>query len=112
MAACSWRSRHRARGRPGGVRVRQHGLERDGRDVRGAPPLQHPLEHAGAKVRHDEHLPGSGAAGGIGRARQHAGQRADRLTEIGRIDRLHADAEPQAHDLHSAELSGVDLIGE
>ncbi|MFR1189734.1 MAG: hypothetical protein ACLSDI_04400 [Oscillospiraceae bacterium] len=43
---------------------------------------------------------------------QHAGQRADRLAEIGRIDRLHPDAEPQAHDLHFAELLGGKLIGE
>ena len=27
-------------------------------------------------------------------------------------DRLHPDAEPQTHDLHLAELSGLDLIGE
>ena len=69
-----------ARGRrPGGVRVRQHGLERDGRDVRGAPSRQHSLEQAGAKVRHDEHLPRERGGGGVRRARQHAGQRAERL---------------------------------
>ena len=80
--------------------------------MRGAKALQHPLEHAGAEVRHDEHLPRERGGGDIGCARQHTGQRADWLAEIGRVDRLHADAEPQAHDLHSAELSGVDLIGE
>ena len=80
--------------------------------MRGAPPLQHPLEQAGAEVRHDEHLPRERGGGDIGCARQHTGQRADRLAEIGRIDRLHADAEPQAHNLHFAELLGGNLIGE
>ena len=80
--------------------------------MRGAKALQHPLEHAGAKVRHDEHLPRERGGGGGSITRQHTGQRADRLAEIGRVDRLHADAEPQAHDLHSAELSGIDLISE
>ena len=98
--------------RPGGVRVRQHGLERDGRDVRGAPSLQHSLEQAGAKVRHDEHLPRERGGGGVRLARQHAGQRADRLAEVGRGDRLHPDAEPQAHELHFPEFFRVDLIGE
>ena len=80
--------------------------------MRCAKALQQPLKHTGAKVRQDEHLPRERGGGGVRISRQHTGQRADRLAEIGRVDRLHADAEPQAHDLHLAELSGLDLIGE
>lgn len=56
--------------------------------------------------------PGSGAAGASGSRGSTPGQRADRLAEVGRVDRLHPDAEPQAHDLHFPEFFRVDLIGE